>query len=104
MHAYLLHVKDLDTMTNSFAADDHVVLVSSNFTPDGCDRVLGKTTKIFHLACCGDLNKGCSILLPDGNKLASSVRSPSPRGRTLSCTSQGSMGKEVVQIGLCKFS
>jgi hypothetical protein len=69
----------LNTMTASFGANDHVVLVRANFSPDGEDRLLREATKVDKLAVLVDLGKGSTISLSDCDKFSTIGRGPTPR-------------------------
>lgn len=99
----LLHVEDLDTVYNGFGANDNVVAECSNFSPSRADRVvLWQATQVDHLTLAGDLNKGRSIELANGDKFASrALVCPSPRRISLTLsTTKLSMRQEVVQVNL----
>jgi hypothetical protein len=75
-------VEDLDTVANSLGSDDDKVLVRADLSPLRNHRVLGQTAEVDKLTLLGDLGKGCTVVLADGDELTAVVRGPSPGGRT----------------------
>lgn len=72
------HVEDLNTRTNGFRADEHVVFVGLHVTPDGSDTLLRKSAKVDKLSLLGDLHESSAIGLTQCNKLSSIRGYPTP--------------------------
>lgn len=70
-------------MPHGLTANNDIVLVRPNLTPLGEDGLLREAAEIDEFALRRDFSKCCSISLADGNKFASIVRNPTPRGRAL---------------------
>ena len=98
----LAQVKHLDTVVNGLGADDNVALICADLTPLRADRViLGETTEVGHLAIFANLDKGCTLVLANSNKLATVIRSPTPRGRALADrVAELVVGEEVVKVNI----
>lgn len=98
----LSQVENLHTVVDGFAPDDCVVLECSDLSPSGPDGiVLGQASEIEHPSLAADLNEGSSVELANGNELSSIVRSPTPRGGTLTLSAaESSVREEVMQIDL----
>jgi hypothetical protein len=97
----LLHVEDLNTVTDGFGSDDDVVLVRADLAPLGGDRVLGQTTKVDELSLLGDFCERSAVVLTDSDKLPSGIGSPSPRGRASTAgATKRSVAQERVKISL----
>jgi hypothetical protein len=71
-------IEDLDTMADGFGSDDDIVLVSADLTPLGRLRVLRKTTEVDESTLLGDLGKGGSVVLTDGDEFTAVVGCPAP--------------------------
>lgn len=88
-------------MAQSLTANDHVVLVRADLSPDDGDRVLRKSPQVDHLALLGNLDKGSTVGLANGNELATIWGRPAPRGRSLAAVAaQGRMAAEMIQVHL----
>ena len=75
----LAPVKDLHTVVRSFAANDNVVLIPTDLSPDGVGRVGGQAAKIDKTAGRGNLGKGSTISLGNDDELTTGVTDPAPR-------------------------
>lgn len=77
----LLHVEELDSVTDSFGSDDESVLEDLHLTPD--DRVIlsRKTAKVLKLTILGDLREGSTVGLTNGDEFTALV-GPTPGTRT----------------------
>lgn len=95
------HVKDLNVVADGLATNDHVVLVSTNLTPDGRRRVLRQATKVDELSLGSDLGEGSTVALANSDELAAIRRLPTPRGRTLATiAAKVGMAQEVDEVKL----
>lgn len=85
----------------SLTTNNEIVLVYSEFPPDGNGGVLWKTAKVNQFTKGVDLCECCSIGLSNSNKLTSSGRCPSPgAGSLTSGASKLSMSFEIIEINL----
>lgn len=88
-------------MAGGLTADDDVVLVSAEFTPDGLGRVLREATEVDELARRGDLSEGGTISLSNNGKLATVGAGPTPGRRSLAGgRAKVGVALEVVEVDL----
>src|SRR4051794_7965027 len=83
--AYLAHVKDLNAVVCGLAADDNVVLVPPELSPDNrlCLGGLGQTAEVDKLSISVDFGKCSTVCLRNGHKLATVRACPAPGRRAL---------------------
>jgi hypothetical protein len=94
----LLHVEELDSVTDSLTADDQSVSDLLDLTPDDAVVAGGETSEVFELAVLGDLSEGCTVGLTDGDELTALV-SPSPAaGSFTNSVAKLGVGLEVVHV------
>jgi hypothetical protein len=97
----LAPVKDLHTVVGSLTANDNVVLIATDLTPDRVGGVGGQTAKVDETASRGDLGERSAVGLGDDDELATSVADPAPRGRALtSAAAKVGMADKVVEVDL----
>jgi hypothetical protein len=73
----LLHVEELDTVTDTLGANDKGVFEDLHLAPDDGVVLGGKATKVLELTLLGDLGESSTISLTNGDELAVFV-GPSP--------------------------
>lgn len=80
---YLVQIKDLYVVTNGLRSDNGVVLEHTDFSPDGGNRLLWKTSQVVQASILLDLNESSTISLTDDGNLSSGWRSPPPHTASL---------------------
>jgi hypothetical protein len=90
-------------VTDCLGSNDDIVLVRTDLSPLGRNRVLRETSKVDKLTLLGDLGKSSSIVLTDGDELTTVIRGPSPGRRTsASSATESGVAQERVEVGLRK--
>lgn len=85
-------------MPDAFAANNQIVAIDLDFSPDDRASLGGQPSKIHQLSLARDLSKGGAISLSNGDKLAAAVR-PAPRARSLAAiTAKLLVRLEVVHV------
>lgn len=98
----LLHVEELHTVLDGLGANDEEVIDDTDLTPVGAKTaILGETSDVAKLALAGDLGKGGTVVLTDGDELTAVGRGPAPRrGASSAPAAQVGVGEEVVQVNV----
>jgi len=102
-NTYTPHVEDLNVVSLCLAADDNIIVVGSDFTPDGVFRVRRQAAQVHHLALLRNFDESRAILLTKCNEFSAIWGNPSPRRRaTTNLAAEVGMRQELIKVDLMR--
>lgn len=94
----LLHIEDLNAVSNSLTANDQVIAVGLDLSPDDWVSLRGQTSQIHQFTLLSDFSESSTVGLTDGNEITPFV-APTPRSRALTAIASELLVRlEVVHV------